>query len=201
MIRYEENFKSKLMGLNFNTIENSLHSIFGLSNELKLIYFNLAWLEFAKSNNGEPCISQHYPIGTSIEAALCGKIKDFYVNNYNKVIQESKVWTHEYECSSSGVYRLFYQEVFPLKNREGVIVVNSLRTEQIIDEDFRKVSTYPMNEYISSTGMITQCSNCRKIQRVNQQEIWDWVPALIEEGNEYTSHSICPVCYDYYWKK
>ena len=51
MKRYEEDFKSKLVGLDFNTIENSPHSIFGLSKELKLIYYNTAWLQFSKTIN------------------------------------------------------------------------------------------------------------------------------------------------------
>ena len=49
MKRYEEDFKSKLLGLDFYTIENSPHSRFGLANELKLIYFNNACLQFSKT--------------------------------------------------------------------------------------------------------------------------------------------------------
>jgi hypothetical protein len=56
MKRYEEDFKSKLVGLDFDTIENSPHSIFGLSKELKLIYFNTAWLQFSKT------VDDDYPV-------------------------------------------------------------------------------------------------------------------------------------------
>ena len=201
MKRYEEDFKSKLVGLDFDTIENSPHSIFGLSNELKLIYFNTAWLQFSKTINDDSCISVNYPLGTSVEDAMSGTLKDFYIFNYKKVLNESKVWTHEYECSTVGVYRLFYQEVFPLKNGEGIIVVNSLRTEKYIQNINALELTNLKLEYTDLNGMITQCSNCRKTQRINEKEIWDWVPTFLSETHEYASHSICPICFDYYWSK
>jgi hypothetical protein len=50
MKRYEEDFKSKLVGLDFDTIENSPHSIFGLSKELKLIYYNTCMAAIFKNN-------------------------------------------------------------------------------------------------------------------------------------------------------
>jgi hypothetical protein len=50
MKRYEEDFKSKLVGLDFDTIENSPHSIFGLSKELKLIYFNTCMASIFKNS-------------------------------------------------------------------------------------------------------------------------------------------------------
>ena len=107
---------------------------------------------------------------------MSGTLKDFYIFNYKKVLNESKVWTHEYECSAVGVYRLFYQEVFPLKNGEGIIVVNSLRTEKYIQNINALELTNLKLEYTDLNGMITQCSNCRKIQRIHEKEIWDWVP-------------------------
>ena len=201
MKRYEEDFKSKLVGLDFDTIENSPHSIFGLSKELKLIYYNTAWLQFSKTINDDSCISVNYPLGTSVEDAMSGTLKDFYIFNYKKVLNESKVWTHEYECSAVGVYRLFYQEVFPLKNGEGIIVVNSIRTEKNIQDVNTLELTNLKLEYTDLNGMITQCSNCRKIQRIHEKEIWDWVPTFLSETHEHVSHSICPICYDYYWSK
>jgi hypothetical protein len=201
MKRYEEDFKSKLVGLDFDTIENSPHSIFGLSKELKLIYYNNAWLQFSKTINDDSCISVNYPLGTSVEDAMSGTLKDFYIFNYKKVLNESKVWTHEYECSAVGVYRLFYQEVFPLKNGEGIIVVNSIRTEKYIQNVNALELTNLKLEYTDLNGMITQCSNCRKTQRINEKEIWDWVPTFLSETHEHVSHSICPICFDYYWSK
>jgi hypothetical protein len=189
MKRYLDTFQSNLDGLDFETLENSPHSIFGLSNDLKLIYFNKAWFEFSKLNNGEPRMSEVFTIGTPIEKAINGKIKDFYLSNYKKVLSDLKVWKHEYECSSPTLYRIFCQDVYPLKNGTGLVVVNSLKTEKVID-----------NKYVDKNDIITQCTNCRKTQRVNNIDVWDWVPDLVYDAQKKVSHSICLICYDYYWK-
>ncbi|MBL0065665.1 MAG: hypothetical protein IPP38_11765 [Bacteroidetes bacterium] len=200
MKRFEEDFKDSLVGLDFDTIENFPHTIYGLSKELKLNYFNSAWLEFATMNNGEPDISSRFPIGTPIEKALAGGIKDFYIDNYSRVLRDLRIWNHEYECSSASIYRLFYQNVYPLKNGDGIIIVNGIRIEKPFDEDFRPTSKHPISEYLDANGFIAQCSNCRKTQRVSDLKFWDWVPAFVKKMPENVSHSICPICYDYYWK-
>jgi hypothetical protein len=200
MKRHEDTFQSNLDGLDFETIENSPHSIFGLSNDLKLIYFNKAWFEFAKLNNGEPEISERFTIGTPFENALSGKMKDFYISNYKKVLSDLKVWKHEYECSSPTLYRVFCQDVYPLKNAAGIVVVNSLKTERTFDHEELKNFTLSNNEYVDKNGFITLCTNCRKTQRVNNVGVWDWVPDFVYDAPKNASHSICVICYDYYWK-
>ena len=200
MKRFEESFKSKLISIDFKTIENSPHSIFALSPDLKLIYFNQAWFDFAKENNGEPIISTRFHLGTSFETGLSGLLKEFYIKSYKEIMKNLTVWKHEYECSSAGIYRLFYQDAYPLKNGQGIIIVNSLQIDRVIHEDFRHLSTLSINKYLDPDGMIIQCSNCRKSKRKNPAEIWDWVPAFVEEIQENISYSICPVCYDYYYK-
>ncbi len=201
MKRFDESFISKLAGISFETIENSPHSIFALSPDLKLIYFNQAWLDFAKENNGEPGISSRFALHTPFEAAVSGLLKDFYIQSFKGVIRERKVWEHEYECSSAGNYRLYHLVAYPLKNGEGIIVVNSLQIDRIMDTSFREISTLSIDNYQEKNGMITQCSNCRRTKRINPSEIWDWVPALVEMFHSNISHSICPICYDYYWKR
>jgi hypothetical protein len=200
MKRYEDTFQFKLDGLDFETIENSPHSIFGLSKDLKLIYFNKAWFEFSKQNNGEPEISEIFTIGTAFESAINGTIKDFYISNYKKVLRDLKVWKHEYECSSPTLYRIFCQDVYPLKNAEGIVVVNSLKTQRPLDNKDHKNVNLLTTEYADKNGIITQCTNCRKTQRVNNIDVWDWLPAYVYESTKNVSHSICPICYDYYWK-
>lgn len=200
MKRYNNSFRFKLIDLDFETIENSPHSIFGLSTDLKIIYFNKAWLEFSKLNNGEPGISTRFKIGTSIELALNGEIKDYYITNYKKVLQNLKVWKHEYECSSPELYREFYQDVYPLKNGKGIIIVNSLKTERSFNKGEREESTLSEKEYLDKDGIITQCTNCRKTRRANDVNTWDWVPSLVSSIPTNISHSICVICYDYFWK-
>lgn len=201
MKRFEESFISKLEGIKFDTLEQSPHTIFGLSPELKFIYFNKAWFHFAQQNNGEPGITKRFSLDTPFEAGVSGLLKEYYINSYKEVLKEMEVWNHEYECSSATNYRLYHLNAYPLKNKQGIIVVNSLQIDRIIDESFRKISTLSIDNYINLYGLINQCSNCRKTKRKNPSEFWDWVPTLVEEFYPNISHSVCPICYDYYWKR
>lgn len=199
MDRFIKDFETKLSGIDFQTIENSKHSIFGLSEKLELIYFNKAWFEFALLNKGEPCISARFPLGTPFQNAITGELGQFYVQKFLEVIRCGQPWYHEYECSSSKTYRVFHQGVYPLKNGEGLIVVNSIKVEKKIRKRDGAVFSPKKKDYMQKFGFLTQCSNCRRTQRANQSEIWDWVPCWVDDIPKGVSHSICPICFDFYW--
>jgi hypothetical protein len=197
MKRFEETFKAILAGFDFEALESSPNTIFAVSDKLKFIYFNMAWFKFSRVNGGDPGISARFTVGTSFESAISDIAKDYYVAGFMKVLKEKKVWKHEYECSSPEIFRVFSQDVYPLKNSKGLIVVNSLKIERPFNKGERNISTLSETEYYNSNGLITQCTNCRRTQRSN--DIWDWVPSLVLNMPEQVSHSICPICYDYYW--
>ncbi len=201
MERYKKDFPSKLKGIDLKTLEISSHSIYGLSKDLNLIFVNPGWIRFAKENDvGENTLNK-FPLGTSILKAIGGKkVKDFYAQNYKRVLTTGEVWHHEYECSSNNEFRRFHQGTYPLKNGEGLIIINTLVVKLPMDQIDRKAYEAIEKRYVQSTGFITQCSNCRHCQRVDQPEIWDWVPAWVEKMPDNCSHSICPTCFDYHWK-
>lgn len=198
--RFEKDFRDNLEGFDFQTLEDSPDSIFALSPSLELIYFNTAWFDFAKENNGEPKISVNFPLGTLIERAISGPFADFYINKFREVLLNGEVWSHEYECSSIDKYRVFQMITYPLRNGRGLIVVNTLKIERMRGSSQVTVESPNPNDYIQQTGWFTQCSNCRRTQRTANSPIWDWVPCWVDEMPSNTSHSICPICYDYYWK-
>lgn len=201
MKRYNENFPSKLKGFDFTTLESSKHSIYGLSKELNLIYFNPGFVHFAKENNHDGEILNKFPLGTPITEAFSGKkIKEFYIQNYKKVLATGELWHHEFECSSRDEYRQFHQGVYPMKNGDGLIIINTLMVNLPMDCIDRKAYEAIEKRYVKPTGFITQCSNCRYTQRIDQPEIWDWIPVWVVKIPGNMSHSICPTCFDYYWK-
>lgn len=199
MSTFIETFKANLVGFDFETLELFPHSIFAVSSELNFIYFNKGWFDFARSNEGEPAISERFTIGSSFSDAIKGEAQSFYVDNYLKVIKNLKTWRNEYECSSPHIYRLFFQEVFPLKNGTGAVIINSLKIEREFTQDLDSVKAN-LSEYVTAKGLITQCTNCRKTQLVSDSKVWHWVPSLVERMPRNVSHSIYPICFDYYWK-
>lgn len=196
MIRYNSNFPSQLIDFDLETLENDLHSIYAVDKDLRLIYFNKAYLEFAKSNNGEPYLSQKYPLGSYLPDAICGDIKELYLNKLSNVLTSGKSEQLLYECSSSLLHRLFMQKLYPLRNKAGIVIINALNTEKKIKIKEELTS----NLYLQDTGFINQCSNCRRTQSSKNTNFWDWVPNYIIKMPNNISHTICPICFDYYWK-
>lgn len=201
MKRFKHDFPSKLEGIDFKTLENSCYSIYALSKDFELIYFNPGWIRFAKENQNGSDVVNEFPIGTPITGAIQGaEVQDFYFNHYQNVMKTGKIWHHEYECSSSTEFRQLYQITYPLKDANGILVINTLMVDIPMAQIGRKAFAAIEERYTQSTGFINQCSNCRRTQRTNQLDVWDWVPAWIKIRPKNISHSICPVCYDYHWK-
>ncbi|MBC7962985.1 MAG: hypothetical protein H7Y05_08580 [Steroidobacteraceae bacterium] len=200
MKHFHDDFSALLNGFKLETLENDPNSIYGLSVGLALNYLNAGWFDFAKENQGEPAISERFVLGTYIGDAMSGSVRDYYLEAFQNVLQTGKVWHHDYECSSPEKFRIYHQSVYPLYNRQGLIIVNSLVKEHPLETDSRTPCQPIRNLYTQETGFITQCSNCRRVQLATRQDVWDWVPAWVEQMPENTSHGLCQICFEYYYE-
>lgn len=194
--RYLPNFKEKLKEIDFETLEKDPHSIYAVDEDFRLIYFNEAYIRFAEENNGEPHISNNFLLGTSILDAITGDIKELYVQALKDVLHSRKSITISYECSSVEKFRVFMQKLYPLKDGKGVVILNSLQVEKEIEDN----NDFLNDNYLQDTGFINQCSNCRSTQSATDLNRWDWLPDYITKIPKNMSHTICPICFDYYWK-
>lgn len=196
MSRYLENFKSKLVEIDFETLEKDPHSIYAVDENFNLIYFNEAYFQFARENDGEPQITKNHSLGSNILNAIKGDIKKIYTQALTDVLTTGKSKKLSYECSSIEKYRLFMQKLYPLKNTKSVLILNALQVERDIENKAFRLE----KNYLQTTGFINQCSNCRRTQSAIDMEKWDWVPSYISTMPKNMSHTICPICFDYYWK-
>lgn len=178
-------------------LSNDKHSIYVVDENFRIIYHNLAYLKFAEENGGEPTISKKYSYGANVLDAISGDLKAIYKDKLLKIISLGKGDKLMYECSSNKVYRLFMQKIYPLRNKKGLLFLNAL----VVEEDNNKNSSNPIiDNYLQKNGFMNQCSNCRRTQRKNESEIWDWVGNWVEKQPKNMSHTICPICFEYYWK-
>lgn len=199
MQRFTAEFPSLLSGVTVETLEADPHSTYALSPELSLIYLNPAWFRFAKENAGEPAISMRFGLGTPVCAAIAAPLKEFYSGAYLRALETGEAWDHDYECSSADRYRRYHQTVYPLHNRAGLLVVNSLVQDQPHNPETHAPSPPREERYTGAQGLIIQCCHCRRVQRAAEPELWDWVPAWVKRMPLRTSHGLCPICYEYYW--
>ena len=201
MERFKEDFPGKLKNFNLEPLESSKHSIYALSNDLKFIYFNPAWFQFAEENGLDKETLQKFKLGTSISKAIYGIVtRSFYNRKYRKVIASGKNWYHDYECSSKKEFRFYHQGVYPLKEKAGILVINSLMFKLPMNKMNRDTFMAIEERYIQSEGHITHCSNCKHTLRADKPEHWDWVPTWAEKAPANSKLILCPTCTDFYMR-
>ena len=201
MERFAADFKSKLIGIDFETLEQSKQTICGVDRHLNINYVNPSWINFAMENGANEDALSKILLGSSIAKAIGGgKIRKYYLKNYKTILQTGEVWQHEYECSTRHEYRLFSQMAYPLKDGEGLIIINSLKVQIPMEETGRQAHDAIEAHYTQPSGFIVQCTNCRQTLRADDSQAWDWVPEWVEQMPDKCNHTICPTCFDYYWK-
>jgi hypothetical protein len=180
------------------SLEELANVAFAVDDSLRFRYMNAAWFAFAQANGGLAEITSRYGLGADLSACLEGDLKDHLVKAWQRSLSSGQAFDYDYECSSEEVYRLFRQQVIPLEGGKGLLFINHQRIEQPHDQD-RNASARPScDQHLNERGLIIQCSFCRRVQRADQPEQWDWVPAWVAAVPDNTSHTYCPVCYDRY---
>ena len=199
MSRYAPTFPTLLDGFSLESLERDRHSIFALSPGFDVIYVNPAYCAFWEANGGTPGFDTRSPIGVNLFDAIAGVTRSFYRERLERVLASGQRWENLYACPSAETHREYHQGIYPLKNAQGLVIINSLKVERPTDLDARTGAELEL-AYLQSGGLASQCSNCRRTLRNDDSGLWDWVPAWIADLPAYVSHTICPPCFEYYWK-
>ena len=167
--------------------------IFILDEGLRITYCNQSWDRFASENGGSG-LERERMEGRSYVAAIPRPLKQFYEEAFERALTTREVWEHCYECSSPEMYRMFRMTTYPDPEGTGLVVVNSLAVEGPHEAAERQEHAADSLVYIDEDDTITMCCHCRRSRRVEQREVWDWVPAYLNEAPVRVSHDICTVC-------
>lgn len=200
--RIHEDFPTLIRGFDIETLESDAHSAFAVSVDLCFLYFNPAWFRFARENDGGAILSPQHGLGASFSEVLPLAVRDFYESAYRGVLETGEPWHHDYECSSPDLFRRYHQTVYRFHNSQGLLVINSLREAHHPISDFRMPRAPAQSSYRSAvTGLITQCCNCRRVQRAVAPDQWDWVPDWVKAMPSNTTSGLCAFCNQYYWRR
>jgi hypothetical protein len=178
-------------------LEDDPSVIYFLDSQLHITHCNAAWDRFAMENGGQN-LNRQYMVGKPVLDSVPQVLKSFYIKAYQKVLASRKPWAHTYECSSANTFRTFHMSVYSDLEKNGLLVVNSLSVERPHGRDREPHQVSPVYSAPHS-GFVTLCSHCRRTQRVDHKEIWDWVPAYLERPPMTISHGLCPVCMVVYY--
>lgn len=176
--------------------------VYGLWPDMTLAYLSPSWFSFARENGGERVISPRWGLGSSILDAIPQALDHFYRELLSTALRAPggpRPVAHEYECSSTAVYRRFAMHLLPLKEQAGLLIVNSLRIESPHDVAGRTSWDADAVRYTDEFGTVHQCAHCRRIRVVGREHEWHWVPAWVENPPDATSHDLCGICLDYYY--
>jgi len=176
-------------------LEDSADVSFVLDSELHLVYRNPAWNKFASENNA-PELATEAVIGTDLLQVIGEDLRPFYTAAFEKVREQRLVWECLYECSSPRVFRRFRMQV-QLLAPSGYLVRNSL----LVERPHAPSEPAEGAEYVGSNGFIKVCMHCRCSRSATPPFHWDFVPEHLERGLANISHSLCPVCLEYFYPK
>ncbi len=190
----DESFAPCLKDHDLEKLERSPGTVYAVWPDFRLAYMNPAWFRFAEANGGEPAISSRWPLGAPLMPAISATLRSFYEIKLHACMSRGEPWVHAYECSSAGVYRAFRQTVYPLKEKCGLLIVNSLSVEQAQDPVERPAKAAKAGEYHGENGAISQCAHCRRVKDPSQPARWDWVPAWVERPPENVVFVLCDRC-------
>jgi hypothetical protein len=178
-------------------LEGSPDTCFVLSELLSITYCNAAWDRFARENGGGPEVLASSIIPRNLLDFVNADLKKYYADLFAQARALGRPVSHDYECSSASVFRLYRMQIYPLERGQGFFVTNSLRVERPHD----RVALKPDNAiYIHSDGLIRMCANCRRTSRAADPAAWDWVPAYVGPLEKRVSHGVCPMCLEFYYR-
>jgi hypothetical protein len=177
-------------------------SSFALDRSGRLAFVNQAWDQFAEGN-GADAAAAALSLGAPYLDAIAEPLRPFYRDLLARAPERDaslRPATHEYECSSATTFRTFLMHVYLLPGAAGHLIVNSLGTERPHDrEEHPPDLTIYLDASVGGEGVVRQCSHCRRIQQVQDLSRWDWVPDWVSNPPGNSSHTLCPICFTYYY--
>ena len=176
-------------------------AIIGLWPDTRIAYLNPAWDEFAEQNGGKALIAERWGLGAVYLDAVAQPLRPFYralLDSASASTDSLHPGSHDYLCPSAALYRLFNMQVYSLPAHAGYVLIHSLRIERPLDAD--KGETPDTTIYFDGNGILHQCCHCRRVKNLVKDGAWDWVPEWVEEIPRNTSHTICPPCFEYYYR-
>jgi hypothetical protein len=106
------------------------------------------------------------------------------------------------ECNSPTVARLISTlitpVVSPIREVLGAAISHQIARERPIEEVY-PIVLGPEELYRHADDKLHQCTCCRRTQRTQQPEEWDFVPYLLDCNPSGVAYLFCPLCQDLHY--
>lgn len=166
-------------------------SVVGLWPDGRIALLNGAWRRFGEQNQGSDVLLR-WPIGSDLLSGISGVLREYYTRAFAGVRALGQPWEQTYQCHSPLVRRQFRLRVLPLERR-ALLLIHSAIVEAPLSSWSSELETPELEGYVGPSGMVRQCSNCRRTQHVTRDG-WDWVRAYVTDPPPNVTHGICDIC-------
>lgn len=173
--------------------------VYAVDRSLRCTWHNRGWDDFARANGAGEDFERHWGVGCNVLDAVAGPIRAFYDYTFGVIMERGRPWERAIECSSAEVFRAVRLRMLPLPDGSGIVIVGDTMLERPHDPVARPASAAVDARYRGADGIIVQCGHCVRVRRVSDVERWDWVPGFVERIPDNVSHSLCPVCLEYFF--
>lgn len=199
--RADSTFLTQLKSLDIELLETHEGSAYATRSSGELLYVNPAWHRFALENEGETVL-ECWRIGENCFEVIPESLQGYYQDLYRSVLMQPRITRPKqfiYECSSADTIRRFCMSVYALPEMDGVVTVNTLVHSAHRDEQGTTHADESL--YRDESGLLHQCAHCRRVQyRPPKGRHWNLVKQWIEQIPEQTSHGLCPICFEYFYR-
>lgn len=168
-----------------------------------ILFANERWAHFGQENGGGSAFASDSFVGTSWKDHVSGRsprelfgllleraLQGLGKGPNGSVIQIS-------ECNSPDRARLtatrFERVVVSPGGLVGVSLVSEVLRDRPVAEVYAPSARGAMS-YRGATGLVVQCSCCRRVRRPDEPDEWDFVPVLVAVTPPDARFDHCPLC-------
>lgn len=157
-----------------------------------ILWLNAAWYRFAKHNDGADVL-RRFDVGCCYFDGMTEPTRRDLSAALTDALSKRTPFEQEYDCSSPAFRRVMRLRALPVEGA-GFLLEHS----EVAQEPATIGLGEPPKIYTNPEGFVLQCSNCRKVRRVDSNT-WDWVPRFVTATSPAVSHGVCDVCLGFYW--
>jgi hypothetical protein len=189
----DRGFRALLGPHTVESIEAEHGSVIGLWSDARIALLNSGWQRFARENEGAHVL-ERWPLGSDFFSGISGALRDYYAESFARVVRTRQPWEHAYHCHSPSTGRQFRLRALPLADGALLLVHSLVVRYPAWFDDANPPRLGELERYVGADGLIRQCCNCRRTQRVASPMAWDWIPELVARPPRNVSHGICSTC-------
>ena len=151
-IHLASNFEKLISRETLAALMGSPNSIYVLSSDFRLVFFNEAYRQFALDNDGADVLVRWH-VGTPVLAAFSPPLRPFFESLYRRALGGSFL-VHDYVCSNERTYRRIRAYYYGIAHRF-IMIDNAVLAERAHQASIQLVDAEVRQHYLNGSETIS----------------------------------------------